>query len=151
MIEAPIDKTFYLFGPIAEKEWADGWNPQIVYQNNENIEEHMIFMTDSPHGHAESKYTWIVSKYCKDQYLIEYFVYTQERMWWIQVQCLKLDDGKTEAEITYTYNGLTQKGNTINEWAMGTMFSSDLKDWENEINHYLRTGKRIKHNQIKQG
>lgn len=51
----------------------------------------------------------------------------------------------TEAEITYTYTGLTEKGSEINQMALETMFRRDLKDWEEEINHYLATGERLEH------
>ena len=144
-LNAPLKKVFPLFGPIKEKEWADGWSPEIVYSNTNLLEEHMVFKIES-HGHGETDYTWIVTKYMPEQSLIEYTVFTMERFWFITIKCSKNNDNlKTDAEITYTYTGLTEKGNAINEKALQHMYSRDLKDWEEAINYYLKTGKKLKH------
>ena len=114
-LNAPLEKVFQLFGPIKEKEWADGWSPEIVYSNTNLLEEHMVFKTKS-HGHGEPDYTWIVTKYTPEQSLIEYTVLTMERLWFITIKCSEnTDSQKTDAEITYIYTGLTEKGNAINE------------------------------------
>ncbi len=143
-LNAPLDQVFPLFGPIKEKEWAAGWEPQVLYASSD-LEEHMVFRTQSHHG-QEPDSTWTVSKYLPDQAFIEYTVFASERIWWIAIECR---EGKaretTEAKITYTYTGLTEHGNIVDENAMATMFRHDLKDWETAINHYLATGKRLEH------
>ncbi|NIV91676.1 hypothetical protein GWN42_02450 [candidate division KSB1 bacterium] len=146
-LHAPLEKVFPLFGPVREKEWAEGWNPEIVYSDNELVEEHMVFKTRS-HGHGQN-YTWIVSKYLPEQSLIEYTVFATERLWYITIKC-KRDtlDQTTDAEITYTYTGLTENGNAMNEKALQAMYSKDLKDWEEPLNYYLKTGERLKHHSL---
>jgi len=145
-LNAPLGEVFPLFGPIREREWAPGWDPQILYSTTDLVEEHMVFKTPSHHGHIEPDYTWIVSKYLPDQALIEYTVFTAERLWWITVQCYEdLPNQTTKAEITYTYTGLTDRGNAINEKALQLMYAHDLRDWEEAINHYLKTGERREH------
>jgi hypothetical protein len=141
-LNASLNRVFPLVGPIKEKDWATGWDPQIVY-STADVEEHMVFQTRSPHG-SETIFTWTVSKYQPAQALIEYTVFTTERMWRITVQCYERNGGRTtEAEITYTYTGLTEQGNLINEKALAAMYYRDLKDWEEAINHYLETGARL--------
>ena len=144
-LNAPLTKVFPLFGPIKEKEWTAGWEPEVLYSTTGLVEEHMVFKTRSHHEH-EPDFTWTVSKYHPEQAFIEYTVFAPERLWWITIKCR---EGKrretTEAEITYTYTGLTERGNAINQKALETMFRRDLKDWEEEINHYLATGERLKH------
>ena len=67
--------------------------------------------------------------------------------WWITIQCRESVAGETtQAEITYTYTGLTEHGNAINKLALEMMYRRDLKDWEEAINHYLETGQRLAHN-----
>ena len=145
-LNAPLMKVFPLFGPIKEKEWADGWNLEVVYSDANDIEEHMVFKTKSSHDHGEPNYVWTVSKYLPEQSLIEYSVFTTERLWYITIKCNEnTTDQTTKAEITYTYTGLTEKGNTINEKALQAMYSRDLKDWEEAINFYLKTGEILKH------
>ncbi|MFQ6087966.1 MAG: hypothetical protein ACE5K0_03580 [Candidatus Methanofastidiosia archaeon] len=144
-LNAPLKRVFPLFGPIKEKEWAEGWNPEIIYSNTNLLEEYMVFKTKS-HGHGEPNYIWIVTKYMPEQPLIEYTVFTTERLWCIAIKCSEnTTNQKTEAEITYTYTGLTEKGNAINEKALQVMYSNDLKDWEEAINYYLKTGEKLKH------
>jgi hypothetical protein len=144
-INASLDEAFPLFGPIKEKEWAAGCDPQILYSTTNILEEHMVFKTPS-HGHGEPGYIWTVSKYLPDQALIEYMVHTPERVWWITIQCHEdIPDQTTRAEITYTYTGLTDLGNAINTKALQSMYARDLRDWEEAINYYIETGKRQEH------
>ncbi|MFQ6084428.1 MAG: hypothetical protein ACE5WD_13880 [Candidatus Aminicenantia bacterium] len=144
-LNAPLKRVFPLFGPIKEKEWAEGWNPEIVYSTSNQIEEHMVFKTRL-HNHKEQDYTWVVTKYMPEQSLVEYTVFTTERLWCITIRCSENTTNQTtEAEITYTYTGLTERGNEMNEKALHRMYSKDLKDWEEAINYYLETGKKLNH------
>ena len=145
ILDAPISKVFPLFGPVKEKEWSIGWKPQMIYPATGNVEEHMVFKTAPHAGHNEPDYTWVVSKYQPAQALIEYTVFTPERVWWITIQCREEVSNRTTAEITYTYSGLTNLGNAIDEKALQAMYARDLKDWEMAIVHYLKTGKKLEH------
>ena len=49
-----------------------------------------------------------------------------------------IEENKTSAEITYTFIGLNELGNKINEHSLSSMYKNDLKDWEEEINNYLK-------------
>ena len=145
-LKAPIAKVFPLFTPEKEKEWAAGWEPQFLTASTKYIEERMVFRTQSQHGHDEIDYIWTISKYLPDQAFIEYTVFTPERMWWITIQCRDdIPNHTTSAEITYTFVGLTDKGNAINEKALQLMYAYDLKDWEEAINNYLMTGDGLAH------
>ena len=141
LVKAPIEKTFPLFGPIREKEWAAGWEPQIIYSQHPEVEEHMIFKTAGNHP-DEMEYVWVVSQYKPTEFFIEYQVSTHQRIWFITVEC-KSEQENTWVSVTYSYTGLTDAGSRINKEALGKMFAHDLKDWEEAINHYLRTGKRL--------
>lgn len=147
-LNAPTAKVFPLFNPVKEKEWAAGWEPRFLAEStqNQDVGERMVFKTQSPHGHDEIDYIWTISKYLPDQKFIEYTVFTSERLWWITIQCHDdIPNHTTNAEITYTFTGLTDKGNAINERALQVMYAHDLKDWEKAINHYLMTGERLLH------
>jgi len=141
IIHGKIENVFPLFGPIREKEWAHGWEPEILYcSENVLVEEHMIFQTAS--HDKEEKFTWIITQYQPEKYLIEYTVSTQERVWFIHVSC-KDQNNTTEVTVSYTYTGLTAEGNRKNEQALKRMYSDNLKDWEEAINYYLKTGKQL--------
>jgi len=146
-LNAPLSNVFPLFGPIREKEWASGWNPQLIYSITGLAEEQMVFRTQSHHEH-EPDYTWIMTGYSPDRSFIEYTIFTPERLWGITIQCRegRMAD-TTDAEITYTYTGLTERGNETNARALEAIYHQDLKDWEGAINHYLKTGERLEHSE----
>lgn len=141
LVKAPIEKTFPLFGPIREKEWAAGWEPQVIYSRHPEVEEHMIFKTagDTP---EEKEYVWVVAQYKPAEFFIEYQVSTHQRIWFITVKC-KSQQENTLVSVTYSYTGLTDIGNRINQESLAKMFAHDLRDWEEAINFYLSTGKRM--------
>lgn len=140
LIDAPIEKTFPLFGPVREKEWAAGWEPEMLFTNNPLVEEHMIFQTKGHEG--EGKYTWAVTTFQPERHLIEYTVSTIERIWFIRVECASQGE-KTSATISYTYTGLTEEGNRKNKSAIERMYKHNLNDWQTAINYYLKTGQQL--------
>lgn len=141
IVHGKIENVFALFGPIREKEWAEGWEPEILYcSGNVLVEEHMIFQTNAPNN--EGKYTWVITQYQPEKHLIEYTVSTHERIWFIRVRC-KDQKETTEVTVSYTYTGLTTEGNQKNEQAAKGMYARDLADWAEAINYHLKTGKRL--------
>lgn len=134
-LNGSVENIFPLFGAFEERKWAMGWNPVLIYPDTEIIQEGTTFKTVG--NDIEPEYIWIVSKYEPDNFLIQYLVFTNNRHWTITVECSSIDENKTEAEITYTFTGLNEKGNEINELALQKMYMHNLKDWEEEINSYL--------------
>jgi hypothetical protein len=142
-VKAPLREAFELFGPIKEKDWAEGWDPQPIDPMSEIVEERIVFTTQSHFGQEEPDDIWVVSAYSLGASFIEYTVFAHERVWWIDIVCDELESGaKTRVEITYTYLGLTERGNSLNREALELMFALDLRDWEEAIDHYLETGER---------
>jgi hypothetical protein len=133
-----IAKVFPLFGPIREMEWAEGWSPEILYGHNE-AEEHMVFRTKN-NGEF---YQWVITQYRPEDFAIEYTVSAPERVWFIRVEC-KPYQHETLATITYSYIGLSEQGHNKNREGMEKIFAHNLSDWEEAINHYLTTGKKLK-------
>lgn len=140
-LDGPIEKVFPLFGPIKEMEWAPGWKPEMVYATT-LVEEHMIFRTKG-RFEGEQFYTWVVTQYFPEQFLIEYTVSTLERIWFIRVQCEPIAVKKTKATISYTFTALTDRGSELNKTSLSQMYERRLEDWEEAINHYLNTGSKI--------
>src|SRR4051812_26893339 len=71
VVNATIEKSFPLFGPLLEMEWAAGWEPRVIYLEQKLVEEHMIFKTKSQYG---EDYLWAVTQYDPTNYFIEYTV-----------------------------------------------------------------------------
>jgi hypothetical protein len=141
-VNAPVDVAFPLFGPIKEKLWASGWEPEIVYSITNDVELQMIFKTKSSLGEPES-YLWVINQYRPDEFLVEYTVSTTQRIWFITVKC-DPEDAFTQVTVTYSYTGLTEEGNQLNRTALERMYAHNLTDWAEAINFYLKTGKQLK-------
>jgi hypothetical protein len=139
LVHDHIARVFPLFGPVREMEWAEGWAPEVLYGRGD-IEEHMVFRTK---GDGEY-YQWVVTQYQPEDSSIEYTVTAHERIWFIRVEC-KAYQRETLATVSYTYIGLTEHGHQRNKKAMDKIFVHNLIDWEESINHYLSTGKKLKH------
>lgn len=131
-----IDKVFPLFGAFEERKWAEGWEPTLIYPEEEKIEEGTTFKTK---GRGEEiEYLWRVTKYYPESHLIQYLVSTENRYWTITVKCSSKNENITTADITYTFIGLNETGNEINQRSLQRMYENNLKDWEEEINNYLK-------------
>lgn len=140
MVKSGVEQVFPLFGPIREKEWAAGWNPEIIYATHPEVEEHMIFST--PGILPGEQFIWAVTQYRPHDFLIEYTVSAKDRVWFITVRC-KPQDEHTTVTVTYSYTGLTEQAGRLNQQALESMFVHQLKDWEDAINFYLETGKQF--------
>ena len=130
-----IEKVFPLFGAFEERKWANGWAPQLIYPEEERIEEGTTFLTEG--FDDEPTYLWRVTKYAHADSLIQYLVSTENRYWTITVKCKAAINNCTTAEVTYTYLGLNKRGNELNKKSINRIYADRLKDWEEEINAYL--------------
>lgn len=144
IINAEIGRVFPLFGAFDERKWADGWEPRLIYPNTEILEEGTTFKTTG-NSIDDSEFLWMVSKYEPAGYLVQYLVSTPSRFWTITVKCCQQGD-KTTADITYTFTGLTEKGNEYNRLSLDKMYSRNLEDWAEAINHFITHGKILRHN-----
>ena len=144
-LEGDVDRVFPLFGPLREREWAEGWNPRVVWPTSEIVQERMVFLVQPSHGDGQET-MWVVSRYDERQAVIEYAVFAPETVHWILIRCRAVENGEsTEAEITYTYVGTSESACLHNAHDLEAKYRRDLKEWEQAINHYLRTGKRLSH------
>lgn len=143
ILDSKIEEVFPLFGFWEEKKWAYGWNPKLIYPEKPIMQEGTVFTTESAFE-DEASYNWIVSKFIPEQYMAEYTNSTKNRIWVIKVQCESIANNKTSATVSYTYIALNKKGIECNQIALNEIFNNDLKDWEQAINHYLKTGETLK-------
>jgi hypothetical protein len=137
LLNGNVEIVFPLFGAFEEKKWAEGWTPYLIYPLNEIIEEGTTFKTDG-NGYDEPEFIWRVTKYEPEKFHIQYLVNTENRYWTITIKCKPHENEKTRAEVTYTYIGLNERGNQINRHSLAEMYKENLKDWEKEINDYLK-------------
>jgi hypothetical protein len=110
--DSPIDRVFPLFGPIREKEWAEGWQPEILYSQSPLADEPgAIFVTDHP---GEPQTIWIVNRFDVDQRVVEYWRITPGlRLAQVTITCQAGASGVTDATVTYTFTALSEEGSHV--------------------------------------
>ncbi len=141
-LDAPIEKVFPLFGPVEEKKWAEGWEPEVLYPQDGQPIEGMVFRV-SAHGGPS---LWTIAHLDLDKHAIQYVVMTPgTRVVTIKVACRAAGDGKTEAEVTYRAVALSPAGAGYLQRLSEEHYTREMQDWEHSINYYLRTGKMAHH------
>jgi hypothetical protein len=136
VLSGNIEKVFPLFGAMEEKKWSEGWNPIPIFPASGNMQDGFIFQTPD-HVPGASLLTWVVSKYDLTRHQVQYIITGSNRVIMISINCSKLVENSTKAEITYQLTGLNEEGNEISHHLIDKMFEHNLKDWETAINNYL--------------
>ncbi len=139
-LHAPPDKVFPLFGPVREAEWADGWNPVVVYSDSPLAEEEgAVFTTPNP-GEADT--IWIITRYDPAAYHIEYARITPgSTAVRIVIDCEAAPGGSTTARVTYHITTLGEAGQRF----IDLHYPNMMAHWQEAINHVLATGQRKPH------
>ena len=134
---APPEIVFPLLCPVREVEWANGWNPRLVISASGYVEPGCVFvMPDQP---QES--TWVVTQWNPDTYFVEFIKVTPGfTVGKIKIQLRKRDPGQTLAEISYSFTAMSQPGAEFVEQFTAEQYEAFMKEWESELNHFLRTG-----------
>lgn len=139
LVNESIEKIFPLFGAFEERKWAPNWKPVLIYPDKEIIEEGTTFKHKVHRQGSESETLWIIIKFEPQSNLIQYLVSTENRFWTITVKCKKAEKGnKTNATVTYSFTGLNEKGNKLNQKALHKMYQHKLQDWADLINGYFQ-------------
>jgi hypothetical protein len=138
---APPEKVFPLLCPVRESEWVPGWDYRLIYSHSGIAENGCIFITPNEDG---SETTWVVTDYDPAAFKIAFawvnpgLVAAQISIW------LRANSSnQTAALISYTYTGLSEKGDREVERYDRAWFENKMRHWESAINHYLRIGRKI--------
>lgn len=139
-LHGAIDRVFPLFGPVREKEWAPGWEPQVIAPAGQEVAEGMVFTVQNPEGTAY----WVITHYDPAAHAISYVNvipgYVVNR---IVITCRAISESETEVTVKYSHTGLDRRGNSFVESQTEPAYAGKMQHWETAINHLLATGKRI--------
>ncbi len=139
-INASPDKVFPLLCPVREKEWVDGWDPELVITESGFAEKGSIFKTKN----ADEESLWIITKHDPVNYEIEmYIVNPGITVGKLEIKLHKDGNEKTKANIAYSYTSLSSSGDEFVNNYTEEKYADFMKTWEEEMNHYLLTGKMI--------
>jgi hypothetical protein len=132
--------VFPLHGPLEEALWAVGWHPEMIHPAAGPPARGTIFVTR--HGGAEA--VWVLTRWDPAQGRVEYVHVSQGRdVTEIDIRVSGPEAGPTRVEVTYTWTGLSPEGNAFVEGQTEEAFGRMMDEWEEEMAHYLRTGRKL--------
>ncbi len=135
--------VFYLFEPIGEKAWAEGWNPQMIYPASGSTQVGAVFSTQ---GHDGAQTIWTILEYDRDSHYIKYLRLAPEsHLALIEITCREKNVNETEATVAYTFTALSEAGNAYLAKFTEAYYREWLGNWEKAIHFYLKHGKMLTH------
>lgn len=139
-INSSPDKVFPLLCPVREKDWVNGWDPELVITESGFAEKDSIFVTK----HGDEQNYWIITRYDPVIYEIEMHIINPDiTVGKLEIKLHKDEDEKTKADVSYTFTSLGPEGNKFITNYTEEKYINFMQTWEKEINHYLLTGKKL--------
>lgn len=138
---APPETVFPLLCPVREVEWVAGWQPKEVYSESGVAERDCIFVTPGEPGDS----VWVISRYQPHSFQIEFVKVTPGfTVGRIEISLWQNAEGGSDAEITYSYTALSREGESFVNDFTAAHYQHFMREWENELNHFLKTGAKLK-------
>ena len=132
--------VFPLHGPMTEALWAVGWEPEMIHPADGALAAGAVFLTR--HGGAEA--VWVNTAWDPKAGRVEYVHVSQDRdVTELRIRVSGPEQGPTEVEVTYTWTALSPAGNAFVEAQTEEDFLRWTGEWEEEMAHYLRTGRKL--------
>ncbi len=138
--DAPAERVLPLLTPQGEAAWALGWKPDIRWQAPGNGEG-TLFVTRSHHG---DETLWVLQTWDAAAGRVAYtHLLPGVLLVELSVVLTPLPQGKTRGEVRYAYTALSERGNARVAEMTEEHFAAFMRDWESQLNHFLRTGRKL--------
>lgn len=143
-LNASVEKVFFLFDPVIEKNWAYGWDFKPVFPADGSVQPGMVFTT---RRHEESETIWRLNRLDAINWEVEYLRLTVgSRLGMISIKCNAVDLHSARATVTYEFTALSEAGNEYIRTFTEEYYRHWMKEWQDAINHYLVTGETLINN-----
>ncbi len=138
-LEGGADRVFELLCPVRETEWVNDWRPRVVFSESGLAEPGCVFITPALPEDA----LWLMTEYDRDAHRLQIIkVIPGVVVGTIEVRLQPAGDGCT-ADITYAYTSVSDHGDRALGEFTEAHFESFMKTWESELNHFLKTGRKL--------
>ena len=139
-LNAAPPAVFELLCPVRETEWVNDWRPKLVLSDSGLAEPGCIFITP---GIPEDA-LWLMTEYDSQAFRLEIMKMIPGVVVGRITVALAADgdDGCT-ADITYAYTSISDHGDRALEEFTDEHFRGFMVTWEQELNHFLKTGTRL--------
>jgi len=139
-LDGSSSEVFPLLCPVREREWVNGWDPDLVLSDSGVAELGCVFITSAQPSDA----VWVITRYEPETGRIELVkLIPGVVVARIAIQLADAPGGSTAA-ITYSYTSLGRLGNLVLEEFTEDDFRSFMETWEAELNHFLATGEKLR-------
>ncbi len=136
------EQIFPLLCPVRESDWIDGWEYEMIHSKSGYAEQDCVFAT--PHK-DDLKTIWQITQYDPYNFNLEFVRLTpKENIVKININLESISDTKTRSHISYQYTGLNKNQNRFIKAELPELFLNNMTYWENALNHYLKTRKKLK-------
>lgn len=136
-----LDNVFRLLCPVRERDWIDGWDCEMINSLSGFIENDCVFTTKN--GDLMDT-IWYVTQHDVTKKVIEFVKITPGKVIVrINIRLEPIDSCRTRSHISYQYTGLSSEQNELINSEMESSFMASMYNWEDSINYYLETGKKL--------
>lgn len=134
-LDAPCARVFPLFTAIGEKQWAEGWEPELLSGGERRGS---AFRTRHPDGRTT---TWIVTAYEPSAGRVGYARLAEgSNIGLVDVRCAK-DGTGSAVEVTYTLTGLDAEGDAFAAgFTADAHYSAMIDEWKEALTKVLAAG-----------
>ena len=133
---APPSRVFPLLCPVREADWLEDWDPEVVFSESGVAEPDCVFLTGASPGQA----IWYITRHEPGKGLVEMIKVTPAVTACRLTIRLRPAAGGSEATVSYSYTSLGPAGDAFVESFTDEHYRQFMRDWEEQINHYLSHG-----------
>ncbi len=132
---APPTDVFPLLCPVREVEWAEGWDPVVVYSQSGVAEPDCVFTT-SGEGADD---VWTITHHDPETFVVEMVMVTPSVIVMHLTIALQSEKGGCAAEVRYVKTSLGPAGDEEITRFTEAAWNEFMTTWEREMNDYLRS------------
>ena len=137
---APPARVFPLLCPVRETEWADSWLPELVISSSGVAERDCIFITPDKLGRA----IWYITRHEPARWFVEMLkILPGVTACRVEIQLSESRDG-CFADVTYSHTSMSSAGDEVVATFTADHYRRFMQAWEKELNHFLKTGSRLR-------
>jgi hypothetical protein len=141
-IHAPADRVFAVLEPVAEVEWAPGFEYRWVYAHDgeraKSGQEGDVFVTQHHSGlGSQGTAVWVMSGRDAKERRVQFVRFIADYQV-TQIDVHVVPHGKqSKCEVTYTYTALSDRGREALKQITKEHYEEQMKEWEQQVNDYL--------------
>lgn len=124
-LDAPLIRVFPLFTARGERDWAPGWEPQVLSGGEERGS---AFITTAHNG---GTVTWIVIDYRPAQGRASYArLVDGSNIGLVDVVCTEVPNGGTDISVRYTLTPVSEAGNSfVAQFLSQQHYNEMIEEW----------------------